>query len=55
MGSEVPQGDIKIKIDACFVGKLLLKFIIPEQSCWPGKQFFTFGINHHLIVPVDIL
>lgn len=75
--ARVPQGDMKIKIDACILGKLLLKFIIAEQSCWLGRQFlasgekplrnhspalccphssqFTFGINHHLIVPVDIL
>ena len=39
--ARVPQGDMKIKIDACFVGKLLLKFIIPERSCWPGQQILA--------------
>ena len=39
--ARVPQGDMKIKIDACFVGKLLLKFITAGQSCWPGQQILA--------------
>ena len=39
--ARVPQGDMKIKIDACFVGKLLLKVITAEQSCWPGHQILA--------------
>ena len=32
---------MKIKLDAWFLGKLLLKFIIPERSCWPGQQILA--------------